>query len=239
MGELGKMNPNKLLVSEVFYSLQGEGSTMGIPAIFLRLSGCNLLCDGAWRCDTIEVWQKGNTFEFKDVLSSAIIQKLRRGAHLVITGGEPLLQQERILSYIKWFEDVHGFFPFLEIETNGTILPSEILAPFVDQWNVSPKLASSGVRESQRLNLPILSHFNRRRSIFKFVISSEDDWKEINDLFLMAFVINPEKVWLMPAASNIDELLDKNQLVSRIALEKQVNFCTRLQVEIWNKTTGV
>ena len=62
---MGKLN--HLLVSEVFYSLQGEGSTMGIPAVFLRLSGCNLLCDGAWRCDTIEVWQKGHKTEFEDV----------------------------------------------------------------------------------------------------------------------------------------------------------------------------
>ena len=59
----------KLSISEVFYSIQGEGVTMGIPAVFLRLGGCNLLCKSdKWVCDTIEVWQKSKAIEFEDIL---------------------------------------------------------------------------------------------------------------------------------------------------------------------------
>lgn len=234
---MGKLD--QLLVSEVFYSLQGEGSTMGIPSVFLRLGGCNLFCDGAWRCDTIEVWQKGEKFPFQTVLSTEQVHRLRRGAHLIITGGEPLLQQESIVEYLKWFSNEFNIFPFVEIETNGTILPNKQLSALVDLWNVSPKLKSSGESVIRRVKTPVLSHFNKMNTIFKFVIVGMEDWLEIADVYLMTFVIDKNKIWLMPAASTIKELLEKNQVVSKIALEKQVNFCTRLQVEIWNKTTGV
>ena len=234
---MGKLN--QLLVAEVFFSLQGEGSTMGVPAVFLRLGGCNLLCDGAWRCDTIEVWKSGSRYSFGDVIPITYLDKLRRGAHLVITGGEPLLQSEALVQYLVWFTENFDFFPYIEIETNGTKKPLIGLVNMVDQWNVSPKLTSSGVPKAQAINTPILSYFNNLNSIFKFVISSGDDWLEISDLFLMTFVVDRNKVWLMPAASNIDQLLKMNGLVSKIALEKMVNFSTRLQVEIWDKTTGV
>ena len=66
---------NKLVVSEKFYSIQGEGQTMGVPAVFLRLGGCNLLCKGkGWVCDSIEVWKKGVSTPFNEVLTEYIEQ---------------------------------------------------------------------------------------------------------------------------------------------------------------------
>ena len=89
-----KTKKTKLPVSELFYSIQGEGRTMGIPAIFLRLGGCNLLCKSdSWVCDTIEVWQKSKAVEFEDILSEDFVEKLKAGVHFVITGGEPLIHQ--------------------------------------------------------------------------------------------------------------------------------------------------
>ncbi len=109
-----------LKVSEQFYSLQGEGRTVGVPAIFLRLQGCNLTCGGnntiktkeldsgaTWRCDTIETWVKGSSFSFHDLVSywenNDWISFLKTGAHLVITGGEPLLQQDKICLFFRLF----------------------------------------------------------------------------------------------------------------------------------------
>ena len=110
-------NIQQLAVSEYFYSLQGEGRTMGIPAIFLRLTGCNLMCggygvekdgilrdDATWVCDTIAVWIKGTTYSFPELivlLNSQLdfVARLKKGVHLVITGGEPLLQQKRIVAF--------------------------------------------------------------------------------------------------------------------------------------------
>jgi organic radical activating enzyme len=233
------MKDDKLVVSEVFYSLQGEGSTMGVPAVFLRLAGCNLKCgmeSGSWQCDSIEVWQKGKSLEFAEILSKGNVDRLRNGAHLIITGGEPLIQQVRIDSYLDWFRKTYKFFPVIEIETNGTIQPKQRLLWRIDQWNCSPKLSNSGESIERRFNINALLAFNKMDTIFKFVVTKESDWKEISEF---TNIISKRKIWLMPGASDINELLEKNKLVSEMALKYQVNFSTRLQIEIWNKTTGV
>jgi len=103
---------------ELFYSIQGEGSRAGCPAVFLRLAGCNLSC--AW-CDTKYSWGRGGAVPEPE-LASRIMSFQSPG--LVITGGEPLLQTpaiERLLALLP---------PnlFIEIETNGTIVPTPRLA---------------------------------------------------------------------------------------------------------------
>lgn len=244
------MSDRLLAVSETFYSIQGEGATMGHPSVFLRLKTCNLLCgghgtvqdkklhDGAeWRCDTIEVWMKGDRKEHPQVLSPDLIKRLQAGAHLIITGGEPLLQQPRIQSYLEWYMDQFETLPFIEVETNGTIPPGSSLRPYVNRWNCSPKLKNSGVPFMKRFRPDVISELNKTRTIFKFVITDPGDWMEIEKDFLP--IIDRDKVWLMPGASDITELLEANQMVSQIALEQGVRFSTRLQIEIWNKTTGV
>ena len=239
----------ELAVSEVFYSLQGEGVTMGVPSVFLRLKSCNLLCGGqgtvqdkklhdgaAWRCDTIEVWLKGLWTIYENVLNDWFIRKLRNGAHLIITGGEPLLQQDQIIDYLVWFRETQGFMPYVEIETNGTIMPK--FSP--TRWNCSPKLESSGVPKEKRYKPEVLSKLNEHEgTIFKFVVTSSIDWLEIIASYLNPLIIDKPKIWLMPGASNIEELLENNKFVSSLALGNQVNFCSRLQIEIWNKTVGV
>jgi hypothetical protein len=114
------------------------------------------------------------------------------------------------------------------------------LIPYVDQWNVSPKLANSGMPYKRRFSRLVLDQLNGlSTSIFKFVISDKKDWYEIQKDFINMNVVQRNKVWLMPACSNISQLLKMNQLVAEIALAEQLNFSTRLQVEIWDKTTGV
>ena len=116
---------DKIAVSEYFYSLQGEGRTMGVPAVFLRLTGCNLMCGGkgvekdgilrdsaTWVCDTIAVWMQGTTWSFEGITeelnkTTDFVKRLKEGVHLVITGGEPLLQQTRILHYLEYLEQEH------------------------------------------------------------------------------------------------------------------------------------
>src|SRR4051812_29622157 len=114
-----------LKVSEHFYSVQGEGQTMGFPSYFLRLTACNMICggkqtlkdkqlhDGAtWRCDSIESWTKGESTTFPallEALGGAIfLGRMKRGAHLIFTGGEPLLQQKNILKFIEYIEGIAG-----------------------------------------------------------------------------------------------------------------------------------
>ena len=230
---------NSLSVSEKFYSIQGEGQTMGIPAVFVRLSGCNLLCKSAsWICDSIEVWRKGTKTIFEEVLSEGFVKALEKGAHLVITGGEPLLHQESICQYIEWFQAVHKFKPIIEIETNGTIMPNWMMWQIVDFWNCSPKLANSGEPYDKRVKSMVIRELsNMPNSIFKFVIENDRDWNDMQKDY--GNRIKHEQIVLMPAGES-QELLSKTRLtVANLCIKHGVRYCDRLHINIWNKKTGV
>lgn len=240
----------KIRISEDFYSLQGEGKTMGVPAVFIRLQACNIMCGGygtqkdgelhngaTWRCDTIEVWTKGLAKTIEEAtmyIYDNYGEVLKKGAHLIWTGGEPLLQQYAIVEVMKQLHNI-DIKPFVEIETNGTLAPTDEFDSFVNLYNVSPKLANSGVPYEKRIKKDVLEYYqNTDKSIFKFVITNEDNWNEVCELDLKR-----EKLYLMPSASNIDELKETQKTVVEIAIRETIKFNTRLQIEIWNETTGV
>jgi len=252
------MKDQKIAVSEYFYSLQGEGRTMGVPAIFLRLTGCNLMCggkgvekdgkmrDGAtWICDTIDVWMQGTTMLFPDLIKTLndttdFINRLKKGAHLVITGGEPLLQQKRIVHFLEYLEEQHQLNPIVEIETNATILPLPALDKRVQYWNTSPKLSNSGMSTEERLDINVLKWFSQNpNTMFKFVITTIEDFDEIQKELIDTSFIDSSKVVLMPGADSIEQLLERNKLVADLCIKHQLRMSTRLHVEIWNKLTGV
>jgi 7-carboxy-7-deazaguanine synthase len=136
--------PHKLMVNEVFYSLQGEGIRTGTANVFVRLSGCNLQCDldpgplspGGWRCDTEFVSGRGVTLE---ELHAWILRESQVCRWLILTGGEPTLQLDQ--TCVDFFH-ARGY--QLAIETNGT--------HNVDAWGldwicVSPKTAEHTLRQ--------------------------------------------------------------------------------------------
>lgn len=248
-----------LRVSEMFYSLQGEGPTTGVPAVFLRLGGCNLLCggmgtiqdkelhDGAtWRCDTIEVWSQARKLSKEDLYQEFLDRKfltyLTSGAHLVITGGEPLQQQEEILEFLNYYKKLGLPLPYIEIETNGTIAPCTELFDFVDQFNISPKLSNSGMPEERRLvPMVIRQLIVHRNSFFKFVVSSIEDVREAERDFILAhpFSIRRSQIVLMPGADNRAKLQELEQQIAAIAIERGYRYSSRLHIQIWDKKTGV
>jgi 7-carboxy-7-deazaguanine synthase len=241
---------NKLAVSEVFYSIQGEGATMGKPSVFVRLGGCNLMCGGmgtqfdgelhngaTWRCDTVEVWMRAKSKPFKDILPDDCLNAIMNDAHLIVTGGEPLMQQDAVKEFILFVRELINPNVFVEIETNGTIEPNEALKQQVDLFNVSPKLSNSGNDKSQTFNKKALKTFNEISSIFKFVVSNEKDYEEI--IADYSEIIDRDKVYLMPAGEN-QELLNQNkEYVAELCITEHFNYCTRLHIEIWNQKTGV
>lgn len=248
----------KIAVSEYFYSLQGEGRTMGIPAIFLRLTGCNLMCggygvekdgvlrDGAtWVCDTIQVWMKGTTYSFDELLELLnqeidFVKRLQNGVHLVITGGEPLLQQERIVAFLEYLEQKYNCLPIVEIETNATIQPLADLDSRVQYWNTSPKLSNSGMPQKERIYPTVLKWYTQNpNTMSKFVIAQQADFEELERDFIATNLVDPKQIVLMPSADSIEELLEKNKLIADLCIEHQLRMCTRLHVEIWNQLTGV
>ena len=240
----------KVSISEVFYSIQGEGPTTGYPAVFVRLGGCNLMCggqgtqrdgnlhDGAtWRCDTIEVWMKSKAKLFKDILNTECIDAIKNGSNLIITGGEPLMQQTNVAEFIQFVREEYNPKCYVEIETNGTIIPSDLLLNLVNQWNCSPKLLNSGMAVDKTYNPQAIALLNNQNTAFKFVISSVKDWSEVESLYLK--IVDRQKVWLMPAGSSQDDLVNTKEIVAEIAKNNYLKFTNRLHIEIWNKKTGV
>lgn len=246
----------KLPVSETFYSIQGEGATMGVPAVFLRLRGCNLTCGGqdtvktkgldsgaTWRCDTIEVWTKGKQQDFTEIREQwskkGFLDHFRQGAHLIITGGEPLLYHDDVLAFIRF---LRADFPDLvvEIETNGTFCPSSALREVVSQFNVSPKLANSGMSKEKRLDAESLACFSKlETAIFKCVVSQPSDIIELQNDIIAPYNVDPKKIYVMPAASTREELESESVWVVKEALRFGYRYSSRLQLLIWDKTVGV
>ena len=241
---------NKLAVSEVFYSIQGEGKTTGIPSVFVRLGGCNLMCGGMgtqfdgelhngaeWRCDTIEVWMKAQSKEVQDVLPEDCVEAIKNGAHVILTGGEPTMQQSGLQSFIEYIRENINKDAYFEIETNGTIMPDEFLLENIDLFNCSPKLRNSGMDEMMTFKPEVIEMLNTKNTIFKFVCGGEKEWEQIKELYLP--IVDRKKVYLMPQGEN-QELLNESRLnVVELAKDNYLNFTTRLHIEIWNKKTGV
>jgi 7-carboxy-7-deazaguanine synthase len=242
------MKETKLSVSEVFYSIQGEGITTGYPSVFIRLGGCNLMCggmgtqfdgelhDATWRCDTIEVWMKALSKKVDEVINDEQHKAFSNGAHAIITGGEPMMQQNGVELLIKYLRDLYPNL-YVEIETNGTITPSMELQKLVNQWNCSPKLSNSGNHISQYFNSSTITELNKLNTQFKFVVTTNEDWDEIKNLYLPH--IDKNKVWLMPSGENQELLNQSKGVVAEIVKENYLKFTNRLHIEIWNKKTGV
>lgn len=233
-----------LEVSEFFCdTIQGEGVNMGSPAAFLRLQHCTLNC--AW-CDTQEVWKEGNPYSFDELFrlmedsAFALIGKLWSGQHLVITGGSPLKQQMQLINFIEEFIRRYDFKPYIEIENECTIMPAPALIKLVDCWNNSPKLANSGNSNHARFKPKVLATLSMlMNSWFKFVITNEDDWDEIETDFLKTLLMVRQQIILMPQGETRAELEANREGVLQIAIANNVRYSTREHVVIWDKKTGV
>jgi organic radical activating enzyme len=245
------MKESRLSVSEVFYSIQGEGKTMGYPSVFVRLGGCNLMCggmgtqndkelynDAKWRCDTIEVWMKSKSKIFSEILGDKEINAIKNGAHLIMTGGEPLMQQKNLVKFIDYVKENINENVFVEIETNGTIIPNDETLNAIDLFNCSPKTKNSGNDKSITYNKKAIQIINDAKdSIFKFVINTNEDFEEMKNDY--AGLIDRDKIWLMPAGENQELLNLTKKNVSELCIKNNLKFTTRLHIEIWNQKTGV
>ncbi|MDC0036668.1 7-carboxy-7-deazaguanine synthase QueE [bacterium] len=246
-----------LKVSESFYSIQGEGIFTGVPAVFLRLTGCNLTCGGlgtvrsgnceenaTWRCDTIEVWTKGETMSH-DVLCSqwetaGWMDALKNGAHVVVTGGEPVLQSKALASFMTFFKQRYRFLPFIELETNGTLVPSADLRPFMSHYNVSFKTSNSGMKHDQCFQHDAVTFFAKQTACtYKFVINTEEDINDAFTTFITPLNLPLSKVCFMPAADNQKTLTELEPLLIEWCKQYRVRYSTRLHIAVWDRKTGV
>lgn len=211
------------------------------------------MADGgaAWVCDTISEWMDGTERDVPELYdqwaTNGFLEKLERGSHIVLTGGEPLLHQDDLTDFLEYLGR-EGYEPFVEVETNGSIYPDEKFQTHVDQYNLSPKLSNAGLKRAVRYDPDVIGQFvtefmreseTAANADFKFVVGTRDDWAEIESDFLEPFDIPAQNTFLMPAGGDQSELELTRQDVAELAIEHSVQFSERLQIVIWDEATGV
>jgi 7-carboxy-7-deazaguanine synthase len=201
--------------------------TAGAPAVFVRLQGCSVGC--AW-CDTKYSWDPagGRRQTLAGVLAEVAAFSCRR---VVVTGGEPL---ESPL-FTPLVRALHARRHTIEVETSATRPPPPVR---VDQWNVSPKLASSGVPEARRIQPAAIRAFVRRRAWWKFVVERPEDLAEVNAL-VARFRLPRERVLLMPQGVRREEILERSLWLVDECRRHGFRYSPRLHVLLWGARRGV
>lgn len=225
-------------ISEIFYSLQGEGTLIGVPSVFVRTSGCNLRC--VW-CDTpYTSWEpNGTAMALPEILKTVSDY---RASHVVVTGGEPLIAEGIVdLTRALTNRGMH-----VTIETAGTVN-----APVAcDLMSISPKLANSTPHErdggrwaTQHDRLRYCPTVLRRLVQdhpyqLKFVITDAADLDEIRRI-VAEIHADPDHVVLMPEGIDSGLLRDRSQWLAEVCKESGYRFTPRLHVDLWGNRRGV
>lgn len=150
-------------INNIYYSIQGEGKWLGLPNIFIRLSGCNLRCS---YCDTTYAYEIGKEMSFDDIIEEIVRYPCKK---ICITGGEPLLQNEtnNLINILlkKGYK--------LCLETNGSIGIEELSNKNSLMISLDIKCPSSGMHE--KMNFKNLSHLTKQDQL-KFAIKDKKDY---------------------------------------------------------------
>ena len=230
-----------MLISEIFYSIQGEGELTGVPSVFIRTSGCNLRC--RW-CDTpYASWNpEGHEMSVQQILAEVAHYPAR---HCVLTGGEPMVAKgiQELATGLRQ-AGLH-----ITIETAGTVSPGGIAC---DLASLSPKLGHSTPdpetfgagwtkkHETRRLQPSVLAEWVRDYSFqLKFVVTGEADLPEIEAVIgSIGVEVAPWKVHLMPEGTDGETLRARAPGIVDLCRKRSYRFCDRLHIHLFGNTKG-
>lgn len=226
----------KLRIAEIFTSIQGEGVWTGVPSTFVRVSGCNLRC--IW-CDTpYASWGPEGPVMPLDQIVEAV--KEANVAHVVLTGGEPMLFDaiEPLAQMLK------GSGHTITIETAGTVyrdIPCDLMS-------ISPKLANStppegsGWRErheTTRLNVEALQKLIETYYYqLKFVLTSVNDAKDVDHLLSQLPAVPPGRVLVMAEGVSADVQSQRQRELVPLCIEKGWRLTPRLHIDLFGNSRG-
>jgi 7-carboxy-7-deazaguanine synthase len=223
-----------LKIAELFYSLQGEGSLVGVPSFFIRFSGCNLRC--SW-CDT--PYASWNPEGVEMTLDAILAEAARyRARHAVVTGGEPMIAPEVVELTARLREaGMH-----ITIETAGTVFKPVAC----DLMSISPKLSNStpegpwaAQHERLRSQPAILARLTAEYEYqLKFVIAQPQDLDEVRTL-VRALEAPASRVILMPEGTDAATLHERAVWLAEICKAENFRFSPRLHVELYGDRRGV
>ena len=229
-----------MLISETFYSLQGEGELTGVPSVFIRTSGCNLRCN--W-CDTpYASWNpEGTERAVADLVAEVRATPAR---HVVLTGGEPMIAKNiRDLAAA-----LRGAGQHITIETAATVAPDGIAC---DLASMSPKLGNSAPdsrlpdawrarHEATRWNPDAVRAWVDGYSYqFKFVVSTPADVAEMEGLIgSLGRDVPRHKILLMPEAVSLEKMRERAAWLGELCKERGYRYAHRLHIELYGNKRG-
>ena len=229
-----------MLISEIFYSLQGEGELAGVPSVFVRTSGCNLRC--RW-CDTpYASWHP----EGRPMTVDEIVEEVGRhpGRHVVLTGGEPMIAPGiHELAFQLQERSYH-----ITIETAATVPPRGIAC---DLASLSPKLAHAAPdeqtdpvwrrkHEELRWQPEVVAQWIAAGAYqLKFVVGAVADIDELEAMIRdTCCVVPPAKVLLMPEGTTVEALRAKAGWLGELCKARGYRYAPRLQIELYGNRRG-
>ena len=230
-----------MLISEIFYSVQGEGTLVGVPSVFVRTSGCNLRC--GW-CDTpYASWKpEGDEMTVEAILAAVEAFPTR---FVVVTGGEPMVAKEMAILLSKLREAGKH----LTIETAGTVAPEGVAC---DLASISPKLAHSTPDEARagkawvekherlRLQPEVLRAWCSNYDFqLKFVVASEADVSEVQTVIeSIGLEIAPERILLMPEGITQEALKARQAWLVEVCKRTGWRYSPRLHIDLFGNKRG-
>jgi len=222
-------------ISEIFYSIQGEGKFAGRPSLFIRVGGCNLTCPGfsSHGCDSFYAVDKKYKSSWKLMSIAEIIAEIEKHypCDIVLTGGEPTLYYKKFYPIIEKFENI-------TIETNTTInIDFEKYPAYKNViFAMSVKLSNSGEKYEDRVKKEVIKNIatNAKKSFFKFVI----DDNKIDEISDITKDLNND-IYCMPLGED-KKSLDKNAaFVFNFCLKYKFFYSDRIHIRLFSKKRGV
>jgi organic radical activating enzyme len=229
------MTSKSIPISEIFYSIQGEGKYSGHPSLFIRVGGCNLTCPGfsSHGCDSFYAVDKKYKSSWKMMSINELIQKIEKHypCDIILTGGEPTLYYQKFYPIIEKFENI-------TIETNATIdIDFDKYPAFKDvSFAMSVKLSNSGEEYSKRVNKKAIKNIakNAKKSFFKFVINSDMNF-EIEDIIKEINL----PIYCMPLGETKEELAKNAIFAFEFCLKHNYFYSDRIHIRLFSKKRGV
>lgn len=211
---------NTLKITEIFYSLQGETNTVGLPTVFVRLTGCPLRCV---YCDTTYAFKGGERLSFEQIFQKVAEYQCQ---YITVTGGEPLAQPECIALLTALCDK--GY--IVSLETSGALDVSKVDSRVIKVIDL--KTPSSGELEK---NLYENIQYALEKDQVKFVIGNQEDYQWSKKIMAQYDLPNKTQVLFSP----IYETIEARELADWILQDQlSVRFQVQLHKYLWNDEPG-
>jgi 7-carboxy-7-deazaguanine synthase len=238
------IQPRAMVIAEEFMSIQGEGSLVGMPSYFVRVTGCPLRC--VWCDEPSTSWEpKGERHSVADILARVVASGLR---HVVLTGGEPFSQ----VGSVDLAQGIKALGLHLTIETSGAVARPGLAC---DLMSISPKLAHS---TPKRRGENLIDRHNRLRcnpELLRVLVSTSVDWQvkavvrpahlgadlaELSELLAAANITSADhhRVFLTPEGVDAAALDEGLRSIAPACIANGYRLGHRLHLSLYGNTKG-